>query len=205
MRDTIIGAAIILAVSALPNCAEASESHRVDHKHGVSVETVCRIQNVIRFRESAWTTEACDGVAAAVNATRDPVLTLAIAINESDLRPNAMAVTGESVVDVGLMGIRCRLVRGRCANGEVKGLTLANLRDPATNIRVGAAILEAKRASHGKRFLGGYNGETTPGGYAERIRAIAEAIKGRLVAVESRRVRKLCAQIVGAIRGNGKS
>jgi soluble lytic murein transglycosylase-like protein len=159
---------------------------------------VCDIQRVIRFREAAWTPETCARVALALAETSDPLLSLAIAINESDLRPTVLANTRPGVFDVGLMGVRCvRGQGGRCTNGLVKGLSLAQLQDPETNIFVANQILLEKRQSHGPAFLRGYNGGVANGqGYAGKISALMSALIGTQSKVKGKRMRKLTAQIL---------
>jgi len=159
---------------------------------------VCDIQRVIRFREAAWTQETCDRVAVALAETADPLLSLAIAINESDLRPTVLANTRPNVFDVGLMGVRCvRGPGGRCTNGLVKGLSLAQLQDPEMNIFVANQILLEKRQSHGPAFLRGYNvGVANGQGYAGKISALMSALAGTQIKVKGKRMRKLTAQIL---------
>jgi len=77
-------------------------------------------------------------------------LLVGIAINESDLNPNARNISrtkrGFTAVDTGLMGVRC-LFRGSpgaervCTNGYVRGLTLTQLAVPATNVAVAVRML----------------------------------------------------------------
>jgi hypothetical protein len=167
----------------------------------VTAAKVCAVQGAIRWRVPAFTQATCERVAKSLNATRDPILTLAIAINESDLRPHIATQAAPGTWDVGLMGIRCHLEHGRCQNAEVKWQTLDILMDPATNIEVGARILESKRASHGEAFLRGYNGGTKGTAYADRIGAIVAALGGEAVRVKGKRMRELVRKIVGAIRG----
>ncbi len=169
----ILGTAGCLTHCAGPARADAA----------VTPALVCTVQHAIRWRDRAWSAARCEAVAAALNATASPVTTLAIAINESDLRPTAIAWHGAGVADVGLTGVRCILgERGRCTNGPARGMTVRQLMDPGANVRVGAAVLASKRN------LEAYNGAARDG-YAGRISAIRAALDGEVVPVKSRRVR----------------
>ena len=166
---------------------------------GITPQKVCAIQNAIRFGQAAWTEEQCQEVAAAFAATKDPVQSVAIAINESDLRPVVMANPKPGVFDVGLMGVRCVVVRGRCVNGHAKGYTLAQLQNPVINISVASKVLEGKRSELGQDFLRGYNGGSTEHGYAAKIAVLAAAIDGRQLKAKGKRIRELVGKIVRAV------
>jgi len=164
----------------------------------VTAELVCNVQDAIRWREPAWTSSRCDRIAAALNATPAPAVLLAVAINESDLRPRAIARHGDRS-DVGLLGIRCVHGKGhRCTNGPAAGLTIRSLMEPTTNIRVGAAVLASKAS------VEDWNGAGRDG-YATRIAAIVAALGGARVEVKNRRVRKLVEQIAAAVNNERRS
>jgi hypothetical protein len=171
----------------------------------VTADLVCRVQSAIRHRSPAWAPAECTRVAAALNRTPEPRVSMAIAINESDLRPRVMVRVAENVYDGGLMGVRCVLDGGRCTNGPARGLTLTQLKDPSTNIRVAAAIMASKRAIHGADYLRAYNGGTREHGYGARIGAIAAALGGTVVRVDSRRVRELARRIVLSLGFDGRT
>ena len=166
----------------------------------VTEELVCRVQHAIRWREAAWDRWQCVRISDAVNAAaaesgqRDDLL-LAIAINESDLRPYVERWYGflraepGAVGDFGLMGVRCRLGPDMlCSEGLARGMKYPQLLRPEVNLRVAAKILARKPK------LNDYNGGD---GYASRVRAIAAALAGVEVKVKSKRVRKLVRQILG--------
>lgn len=162
---------------------------------------ICRAQPAIKRKAApAWNPALCDRVAGALAKTREPLTVLAICVNESDLRPSAVAHIGPGVLDTGLMGVRCRLRDGRCANGPAAGLTVRELLDPAINIRVGVQVLETKRARHGRHYLRHYNGGTREHGYAGRIAVLVAALGGIKVRAPGRRVEKLARQIIEAVK-----
>ena len=113
--------------------------------------TVCAIKDKIRWGVPSWTPAQCDNVARAIlrSAKRhdlSPTLLLAVMINESDLNEKAAHATMRDQVvyakDTGLMGIRCVIDRqGRCANGNVRGVSWTDLAKPETNIEQGAKEL----------------------------------------------------------------
>jgi hypothetical protein len=178
---------------------------------------LCKVKNAIRFRERAWTPWECARVAEALSATSNPRLLAAMAIAESDLRPDAIAHVRPGVADVGLLQVRCvylassaparatgaraaggpLLPAGRCQNGPARGYTLRQLQDPETNIRVAAAVLEEKGGQIGK-----YNGATNRSRrarYEQKIAAIEAALGGKVVPVKGKRLRKLVEQIADAV------
>ena len=206
---------LFLACAIQPRCASAAEPARV------TPALVCAVQRAIRFHEPAWAEDRCERVAAALSATPNPRQMAAICTNESDMRSGVVVKARPGVYDVGLCGVRCvcpkadyeRWARGemsgkeaadvtacRCQNGPARGYSLAQMRDPAVNVRVAAAVL-ATKGGH----LGRYNGATTAkrgARYAARIAAIEAAFGGRAVKVAARetRLRKLVRQIVAAVR-----
>jgi hypothetical protein len=120
--------------------------------------TLCSIKEHVRWRTPAWTPEFCGEIAGAVTSAArkyelSPTLLLAVMMNESDLNENAAQVTmrGDKVYakDSGLMGVRCVIDRrGRCANGNVRGVPWKTLMQPLTNIEIGARELASWR-THG--------------------------------------------------------
>jgi hypothetical protein len=75
-------------------------------------------------------------------------------INESDLVENAFRTTVRDgavyAKDGGLMGIRCIVDKhGRCANGNVRGLTWKEVMEPINNIELGARELGRWREGGG--------------------------------------------------------
>jgi hypothetical protein len=193
----------------------------------VSGDQVCRVQHAILWRNSAWQPAKCEGIAAALDATRDPPRMLAVCINESDLREDVVSVVRPGVYDVGLCGIRCDLrstsgkVRGRspagglarapsgsCQNGSARGYTLRQLLDGATSVRLADKILHDTHGGSLRR----YNGGTREHGYAGRVGAILAALGGVDAFAKCRhrgeprretRVEKLTRQILEAL-GKGK-
>jgi hypothetical protein len=170
-----------------------------DATEPVSADLVCRVQNAIRWRSPAWAPSECATVAEELNATPEPRTSLAVAINESDLRPRAVAHARPGVYDVGLMGVRCVIERGRCSNGPARGLSIEQLKNPETNIRVAAQIMATKRAHFGGDWLRAYNGGTAEHGYAGRIAALVAALGGVVVETKSARIRRLVERIVAAV------
>lgn len=190
--------ALFLACAITPRCASGAEP--------VTPSLVCGVQHALKLHATpAWVRPRCEEVAAALNDTREPLVTLAVAANESDMRAAALAHVGHGVYDVGLVGVRCVLAGSRCTNGQARGRTLTELRDPVVNVQVGAAIMEEKRARHGHRWLRHYNGGTREHGYALRIQALVAALGGRLVKIKWPRTQKQCRQIVAAVAAEGKT
>lgn len=221
----LVGAMVILAVSSADGCAHAAE---------VTPELVCKVQNAIRFQAKAWAPWMCLRVAKAINAAAaatdtNPATLLAIATNESDLRPDVRRskspeewtflpggkylVTEKwigTVYDGGLMGVRCRIGDdGRCSNGLVKGWKWPQTMVIENNVMLGARILAASGS------LRDYNGQSEKGEasrrrakrmtYTEKIHAIKAALEGRLVEVKGPRMRELIRKIVGAVRGEERT
>ena len=173
----------------------------------VTPELVCQVQHAIRWRAAAWPDWMCLRVSEAINAAAEKTdqradLILAIAINESDMRPGVERWYGRdesgrrspvpmSFGDFGLMGIRCHLGADMiCDNGFLRGWKYPAAMQIENNVLIGARILAAKPK------LNDYNGGH---GYAERIYAITAALGGVRVHVESKRVRKLIGQILAAL------
>jgi len=165
----------------------------------ISGDLVCRVQHAIRHRNPAWTADMCARVAEAVNATFDPYLVLAVGVNESDLRELALRKARRGVYDTGLMGIRCRLARGRCTNWPVRGRRLGELLDPVVSIQAGEQLLKRKRQQDPRHWLRHYNGGTVEHGYAARVAATKSALRGRRFLVDSEAVNKRTRQIVQAL------
>jgi len=193
---------------------------------------VYRVQHAIRWRSAAWSADKCEMLSEAFNGTRDPQLTAAICINESDWREDVVSFVRPGVYDVGLCGVRCVLYpggsatargygprsagrpadlpAGRCQNGPARGYTLRQLLDGPTNIRVADQILhETHRGS-----LRRYNGGTREHGYAGRVGAVLAALGGVDVFAKRRyksghhretRGEKLTRQILEALGGGKRS
>jgi hypothetical protein len=168
----------------------------------VHTNLVCAVQQAIRHKSPLWTVTECEQAAIAFGLTSNPRLTMAIAVNESDMRPNVVAWHHKGrVADVGLLGVRCKLgPDDRCKNWPVRGLTVEELKDIDTNIAAGEKILQKKKRLLGSRYLHGYSGSTRDRGYTDRITAIMAALSGVEVKSSSPRVRKLISQIVAAVR-----
>ena len=205
--------------SAVPGGAAASGSAVV------SPEVVCAVQRAVRWREAPWPPRECARVAAALDATATPRLLAAVVSNESDWREGAILKVRPGVYDVGLAGVRCvlpgagaeatgaspasspttstRTPRGRCTNGPARGLTIRQLMDPATNVRVAAEVLTEKNGD-----LGRFNGATTPRKrerYATKVAALVSALGGVEVPVRGRRLRELVRKIATAVARVQKS
>ena len=190
---------LALAMLVLGCCICCCDLARADTAV-VTPDRVCAIQHAIRWHHAEWPDWQCLRVSEAINAAAEktgqrPVTLLAIAVTESDLRPNVEHWYGDIAPgtsgDLGLMGVRCKLGPNMlCSNGVLRGWKY-----PAA-MRIEANVMLAARILASKPTLNDYNGGK---GYAERIRAIAAAIMGVRVPVASKRVRKLIGQIVGAI------
>jgi hypothetical protein len=197
----------------------------------VKPSLVCQVQHAIRWRDPAWTEQQCQARAREFMASGQrwgfaPVQLLAMAIDESDLRPEAMR-EDRGALDVGLMAVRCHLRRtiipmatsdGKqpndarnipknipsptCTNKPVRGLTPAQLMRPSVNIDMGARIL----ATLHRGSLAGYNGgpNAREHGYPEKVAAIMAALGGVEVRVSGKRMRKLVRQIVIATTKKGE-
>lgn len=166
---------------------------------------ICKVQHIIQRQQHRWSLSTCDRVAEAIARTFNPLLVLAVAINESDLQESARARARgrRNVYDVGLMGVRCRLGRDhRCSNWPVRGRTLQDLFDPAINIAAAELIMKRKRQHSPHKWLQHYNGGTRDRGYAERIHALHVALKGRRVHSASNRVNVLTGKIVQVVSVN---
>jgi hypothetical protein len=178
----------------------------------ITSDLVCTVQHAIRWRAVAWRPWMCVRVSDAVNAAavatgvRADTL-LAIAINESDLRPGAEhwhrtlaflpggryyenGVGPGAVGDLGFMGTRCKLGPDMlCSNGLLKGWKYPAAMQIEANVLLGAKIL----ATSGWR---GYNaGE----GYEDRVCAIRSALGGVKVKTSVSRIRKLISQILEVV------
>ena len=196
--EAVILVLLFLACAFVPRCASAAEAAR---PLPVTPALVCATQHALKLHATpTWARPRCEEVAAALNDTREPLVTLAVAANESDMRAAALAHVSRGVYDVGLVGVRCVLGPGsRCTNGQARGRTLTELRDPVVNVQVGAAIMEEKRARHGHHWLRHYNGGTREHGYALRIQALVAALGGRFVKTKWARTQKQCRQIVATV------
>jgi hypothetical protein len=204
-----------MSVLFLPLLLLAAPANTAPSSVAITSELVCEVQHAIRYRQAPWAPWEClriaDAVNAAARATKQRADTLlAIAINESDLRPGAQHWTDTrwrflpggkyvyegigpgSIGDLGLMGTRCKLGPDmHCSNGKLRGMKYPQAMVIETNIMLGARILAAKPTLHD------YNGSEE---YAPRIRAIRSALAGIEVDSPSPRVRKLISQIVSAVR-----
>jgi hypothetical protein len=110
--------------------------------------TICEVKDRVRWRTRAWTPQFCRTIADAVLASAKkydvpPSLILAVMINESDMNERAFRPTMKNgklyARDGGLMGIRCIVdKRNRCVNGNVRGVSWADVMDPVKNIDIGA-------------------------------------------------------------------
>jgi hypothetical protein len=191
----------------------------------VTPDLICKVQHAIRFREKAWSQDLCQKIASAFNKEGKfpgvknlSVVGAAIAANESDFREKVSSISFKrtillkkkkipkevTVVDVGLMGIRClKGSDGRCTNGLARGLTLTQLLDPVKNIEIGMKILKAKYKAHGKNWLTRYNGGNGEYGYSGRIHAILLAFEGKQGKVSKGRMTKMTGQIIEAVKPKG--
>lgn len=224
-EETDMTSAILLSTSLILGMPGAVP---ISTQAEVSASLVCITKDAIRWRGPAWDAETCAAVAAAMTKTREPAVTLAIGVLESDLREKAMSAVGRPspakprpgrhgkrfsraqtvhspdvrAVDVGLLGVRCLFVdkTGKCINRPARGLTVRNLQDPTTNIAVGAEVLESKRRTLGHRYLEGYNGSSDGADrYRTKVAAIVAALRGERTEVKWKRVRKLVDQISVAV------
>jgi hypothetical protein len=113
--------------------------------------TICDVKDRVRWRTPAWQPQICERIANAVLASSrrydvPPSLILAVMINESDMNERSFRTTMKEgslyAKDGGLMGIRCVVdKRGRCINGNVRGLSWTDVMDPVKNIDIGAREL----------------------------------------------------------------
>lgn len=173
----------------------------------VSAELVATVQSALRWSRPAWPASRCEAVAAALSVLPEPLTMLAVAVNESGMRADAIRGAGNGVFDVGLMGIRCRVrpgdevtapangagpaesvtksktltdgSAGRCQNGPARGYTVNQLLDPVVNIRVAHVLATLK----GPAWLDKWNGDS---GYANRIGVLIAALAGIPVEVTGR-------------------
>jgi hypothetical protein len=187
MIRTLICIAIGAALCLTATCGPARAAEPVD------AATVCRVQSALRWGLPAWKLKRCQEVAAALSVLPEPVTMLAVAANESGMRADAIRRGGPGVWDVGLLGIRCHVVGGKCINGPARGYTPAQLMDPVINIRVAHVLATIK----GPRWLHRWNGDP---GYAARIAVLAAAIAGVPVEVTGKgakwaRIRAMVARI----------
>lgn len=144
-------------------------------EEGCFAETICNLKTKLRWQKRPWDDAFCLEVArgfleVAEEYELNPALLLAISVNESDLDEQAVAtsVRGETVFakDGGLMGIRCVLDdKGRCTNGNVRGLTWTNVMTPRQNIELGARELAHYRDGAGiervEKSVRGRDGKVT--------------------------------------------
>lgn len=162
----------------------------------VSGPLVCTVEHAIRWKTAPMSTATCAKIADALNATKTPDLLLAVAINESDLRPHVVAHVSDTVDDRGLMGIRCRReVSGNCG-GLAHGYTPAQLLNPVISIHLADMILRKKGYN-----LQHYNGGLKDHGYATRIEVLLAALSGVILPTKSRVTRQRAARIVAALKG----
>jgi hypothetical protein len=112
---------------------------------------LCALQDEVRWGTPPWNPDTCQRTADAVLlAARkyqlSPALIVAVMLNESDLDEKATTPyyrDGELYAkDGGLMGVRCVFgERGRCDNGQVKGMSFRAVMDPVKNVELGARAL----------------------------------------------------------------
>ena len=129
----------------------AVESSLDDPSLSCLATTICEVKDRLRWRTAAWKPAFCEQVAKAVlDSSRrhslSPSLILAVMINESDMNEKAFRTTLKNgalyAKDGGLMGIRCVVdKKGRCTNGNVRGMRWSEVMDPITNIDMGAREL----------------------------------------------------------------
>ena len=176
----------------------------------VTPALVCSVQHAIRYKDAAWTDQQCAARSREFTASGkrwgfEPAQLLAMSIAESDLRANALRDNGNGdrpAVDVGLMAVRCLLspdvVRDKCRNRPVRGMSIPQLMRPATNIYKGAEILATLH--HGS--LASYNGgpNAREHGYPEKVAAIMAALGGVELKVSGKRMRELVKRIARAQR-----
>ena len=161
---------------------------------------ICQVQRRLQ-RRRPWTQARCDRVAEAMRATTfAPDLMLVIAILESGLRAKVKACPQDDVCDVGLMGIRCRLVHGRCINWPVRGYPLRRLYDPVINIQAAERLLQRKRQRSPRHWLRHYNGGTREHGYATSVRVLRAAVSGRRLHAPTPRVRGIARLLIDIAR-----
>ena len=171
------------------------------HAAPLSPVEVCTVRAAIRA--VPWSPSTCAEVAAAFADTDEPRTLAAVCVLESDWREGAQARHAGGVVDVGLCGVRCRRGKdGRCQGGPAHGLTVAQLKDAATNIRVAGQILVSKRKACGKRALSCYLGrEKVSGQRASEVAVILAAFGGVSPTKGVReRVKALARKIALAVR-----
>ena len=140
---------------AEPGVGEASKAadNTSDDSPSISclASTICEVKDRVRWRTPAWKPEFCERIASAVLKSSKrhdvpPSLILAVMINESDMNERAFRTTMKEgsvyAKDGGLMGIRCVVdKKGRCINGNVRGLAWKDVMDPVQNIDIGAREL----------------------------------------------------------------
>lgn len=159
-----VGTALQYMVYALPFVEKnrSSESHPNEPASAELTEAfgpaeaclasaVCAIKERIRWRTPAWTPGFCEEVAHTVLTQAQkyrlpPLLLVAIMINESTMNENAVRITTKDgsvyAKDGGLMGIRCVVDKqGRCKNGDLRGMSWAEVVEPTTNIAIAARQL----------------------------------------------------------------
>jgi hypothetical protein len=139
------GTAPAPAAAAKPDAMEVAPSK------SCLAATICEVKDRVRWRTPAWTPQFCERIADAVLASAHrhdvpPLLILAVMINESDMNEKAFRSTMKGgtlyAKDGGLMGIRCIVdKRGRCTNGNVRGLAWTEVMAPVKNIDIGAREL----------------------------------------------------------------
>ena len=172
----------------------------------VTPALVCAVQHAIRWRDEPWSERLCESQAQSFTTSGerwgfDPLQLFAMAIIESDLRLMVIRFD-RGGMDIGEMAVRCKVsqdvMRTRCMNKPVKGLTPAQVMQPWRNIEKGAEILATLHAGS----LTGYNGgpNAREHGYSGKVAAIMAALGGVKVLVKGATRRKRVEQIARAVR-----
>jgi hypothetical protein len=143
------------AVEAAPAPPAQSKAEPSRPRESCLAETICALKNRVRWHVAPWTPSYCKLIAKGVLSSAakydlSPALLMAIMLNESDLDEKAVAthVQGQNrrAKDSGLMGIRCIVDdKGKCTNGNVRGLAWKTVMDPLKNIELGARELSLYR------------------------------------------------------------
>src|SRR5512137_1827453 len=204
----ILLVALILSPGVL--CVDCSNA-RADETARVDAGQLCAVKAAMR--RGRWSPQMCQGVAKALNETRDPVLFAAIAVYESDLREKSFVTRPRGVYDIGLMGVRCVTrtheedTQDLCLNGAARGLTFKKLLDAPTNIRAAERVFYETH----KGSLRGYSGSTKERGYSARIAVLVAALGGELRiprgehGAKWKRIRDIAMLIVNALKTEGNT
>ncbi len=149
----------VLAAEAIQEITPRVDTDRETPPESCFAETLCSLKDRVRWNTAAWSPSYCRLIAHGVLASAKkydlpPVLLLAVMLNESDLDEKAVGTTLHAgriyAKDSGLMGIRCVVdQRGRCGNGNVRGIYWKDLMNPLTNIESGAKELASWRDGGG--------------------------------------------------------